>query len=1840
MLGKSRKIAISIAIATVLCFGAVAVACTTDETEKKYSVTYEAGYTGATEVIPAESYAEGATVTLRGADTYQRGGYLFVNWSDGSETYDAGASYTMPAHDVVFTAQWKQEEPTPPPEDLDAEKIASFPAGNLTLENGDAKAHYTAEYADAGLVITAWVEDKSVSVGGGVSANDGISVIFAKQERIGGVSEKTYRVRADLDGNVQAATIHNTQVAQVEGLTAETKYLTLDEKTVAGYRIKLTMPYAAIGVTKDSHDAVVALGFQNAEQLLYDESQGTDIKQIHTYLVVNADGTFAANPNLELGAVWGNGGTGLRMKDIWSLDHDDGTADAYITMTGLDADNNVYMRNSNVPKAYAEVQIHASELRNDDKWAKFGLELVKQDGSFGYLYFVDANSADGKAFKAGATSVSYVQWDGGWKWPETKLGTVGDSSDVYAGENSYVTLGIYRNQNKVQFYVNGTALAAVELSGISATNEPMYFGLVSFNIMLNVKGYKLLTADADLASYQAEMDAWFERPLVESDKKLDGKLDDWTAQEKSNPFIYPSDQGRSATVYATKGQNGVTLFYDWYHLTNETEETESFWLNTNVEFRLGGDTGKQYMVAANGSHPGIDDGHYYFHTDPVEGGLFHTVAEIFIPYGSITGGTYSYDDTPVPANFYVKVGGEAGNVWETGDWWRTGGNDAQGILITKNGILGATQKTMDGELSDWADAKWNTKNRYEWTALLADDGLYLAVKVKAETIAADRQFVSGQDGKGNDKWWLNQNLEIQGQAASVLKAARVIYFGGKAYHTSFINDAGAKLTNNEGADDELVFELFIARQNFTDPTARSVRAWIGGQLYDTVDTQAQNWAMALEGDVIGGEGLEPLPAGDTWGDGGEYLSRTDNWDVSHDVSTEEVPYIDMQTSKAGTDNNIYMPATKGQNRFYAETKITVKGAEKMADGNYDSYPKFGVIVYSADGSRGVLFYVDAVSNAGAPTINGDSVNLGYNVRTNGGWSSWNTIPGKTVGADSGVYQNDQYVTLGIYRQGIVFSLVYNGQVVTTLYNAGIKATEDVYFGIVSFNLLLKAKEYKLETDEAKLEQYQVDTSKKEEVDYLFCGDSYIDTAFFQTWKDAFGSLKAINLGVGGTKVEYWQDQLVTQLTHYKPKNIIIHIGVNNIDGGESDEKVIERLTELFAGFKQEWPDVKIYYISLVDNVQFHSLAGQYENVNKWVLQQEGINFIDMRPHISKTNDAADLMWFYDGLHYSAPGYALLVREIANALGLENLVVEAQNGLGTLTVDDEIYLAPSAVFQAQADGEETVWYANQKQPLVESILPIEGAYGADVYAEAKLSIVSDPHNAQWGKAGLSIMSKTGTYYYFIDLQKTNGENAPNSTGWNNHYAALVWRPEKLNGWTKDWEWNNVPVYFNNMESGYTNLGDNVKFDYNVDKGFITLGVAKVGSKLYFTADGHVVGLPVQSAFAADEKVAISVLNFNMEMYAKDGYATTVLEEIYAKAPAAHGTTKTLDGKLDDWTEAQKTNPFRVPITDGRSFTVYAYMDTYGVNIFYDVVHNTHKQTTRNGNFTHWWLDTNVEFRLGGGTFPGGDGGQWLVSANGQRNVDEAFFKTETLENGKYHTVVELFVSYENIADYDFNSDYIPATFGFKVEGETSSGAGLTDCSGVGLWFTADGYDWGWRGAEVTKNGFRTGSVKKIDGDLSDWEDETFADAGHSEVLTEAKYAAFLADDGLYVALRVKGTDINVTATHSADAGDGWWYNTNVEFFDPGTTSGHWTGKVMTFGGDVFHTGWISDAGMAISQDGDEVCFEIFISNRWLKNPGAESIKMDIGGQLYSAATGATWQNYAHDGGAVTVTRKDS
>ena len=103
----------------IACFGAcLFAACGGEGTgtgnggdETTYTLTYDAN--GGTGTVAAETHKEGDKVTLKGADAFTNEGYTFKEWSDGSKTYSAGASFTMPAKNVTMKAQWEPTGSTP-----------------------------------------------------------------------------------------------------------------------------------------------------------------------------------------------------------------------------------------------------------------------------------------------------------------------------------------------------------------------------------------------------------------------------------------------------------------------------------------------------------------------------------------------------------------------------------------------------------------------------------------------------------------------------------------------------------------------------------------------------------------------------------------------------------------------------------------------------------------------------------------------------------------------------------------------------------------------------------------------------------------------------------------------------------------------------------------------------------------------------------------------------------------------------------------------------------------------------------------------------------------------------------------------------------------------------------------------------------------------------------------------------------------------------------------------------------------------------------------------------------------------------------------------------------------------------------------------------------------------------------------------------------------------------------------------------------------------------------------------------------------------------------------------
>ncbi len=75
--------------------------------ENTYTLTFAAG-DGATGSYPAAVYAKDAAVTLPDGAELAKENHTFSGWTDGTNTYEAGAAYTMPANDVTLTAVWTE----------------------------------------------------------------------------------------------------------------------------------------------------------------------------------------------------------------------------------------------------------------------------------------------------------------------------------------------------------------------------------------------------------------------------------------------------------------------------------------------------------------------------------------------------------------------------------------------------------------------------------------------------------------------------------------------------------------------------------------------------------------------------------------------------------------------------------------------------------------------------------------------------------------------------------------------------------------------------------------------------------------------------------------------------------------------------------------------------------------------------------------------------------------------------------------------------------------------------------------------------------------------------------------------------------------------------------------------------------------------------------------------------------------------------------------------------------------------------------------------------------------------------------------------------------------------------------------------------------------------------------------------------------------------------------------------------------------------------------------------------------------------------------------------------
>lgn len=188
----------------------------------------------------------------------------------------------------------------------------------------------------------------------------------------------------------------------------------------------------------------------------------------------------------------------------------------------------------------------------------------------------------------------------------------------------------------------------------------------------------------------------------------------------------------------------------------------------------------------------------------------------------------------------------------------------------------------------------------------------------------------------------------------------------------------------------------------------------------------------------------------------------------------------------------------------------------------------------------------------------------------------------------------------------------------------------------------------------------------ETVDYLFLGDSYIDLAFWKSYAAEFTSLSAANGGIGGTKTPYWTEQATSLSALYNPKNIIFHVGINDINGDDvTYEQLVTRMDTMFAAYKAAFPGANLYWITIApNNFKLSTYVDQWEissQINAYMKTKDGVNVIDVASKIgTQAGEGVAKYYINDGLHFNELGYNKFVGAIKETFGLTQYAWQAKD----------------------------------------------------------------------------------------------------------------------------------------------------------------------------------------------------------------------------------------------------------------------------------------------------------------------------------------------------------------------------------------------------------------------------------------------------------------------------------------------------------------------------------------------------------------------------------------------------
>jgi lysophospholipase L1-like esterase len=171
------------------------------------------------------------------------------------------------------------------------------------------------------------------------------------------------------------------------------------------------------------------------------------------------------------------------------------------------------------------------------------------------------------------------------------------------------------------------------------------------------------------------------------------------------------------------------------------------------------------------------------------------------------------------------------------------------------------------------------------------------------------------------------------------------------------------------------------------------------------------------------------------------------------------------------------------------------------------------------------------------------------------------------------------------------------------------------------------------------------------------GILFVGSSTFTKWKNIekdFPGLPVFNRGFGGStmaELNYYIDRIVLP---YKPKQIIVYEGTNDVAAGQSAERVFDGMKAFHEKVHAALPNTQIYFLPLIPAPSRVKFIAEMDRANKmlsdYIAKHAELHLLDARFLWSDEKGQPDeTLYIIDRLHPNRPAYEKLIPIIRKTL---------------------------------------------------------------------------------------------------------------------------------------------------------------------------------------------------------------------------------------------------------------------------------------------------------------------------------------------------------------------------------------------------------------------------------------------------------------------------------------------------------------------------------------------------------------------------------------------------------------